>query len=276
MILKIKILKKKKKKKIPGDYILLYIHVYHKLRSYDIWFLKYKVKQTEILVILGHFLPFQFSENLEHQNLKIEKNTWRHYHFTHLHHKWKSYDVCFLRYGAQQTQFFVILDRFLPFYPLYGPTKSKFLKNGKNTWGYHHFKHVYHKWQSYDVWFLRYGVQQMKFFVILGRFLPFYSPNNPKNQNFEKMRKTSGDITSLHMRTINDNHMMYGSWDMELDRQIFLSFWTIFCSFTPLTTREIKFWKTEKKVWRYHHFTQVYQKSWWYAILFLRYGVWQM
>ena len=29
MILKIKILKKKKKK-IPGDYILLYIHVYHK------------------------------------------------------------------------------------------------------------------------------------------------------------------------------------------------------------------------------------------------------
>ena len=25
---------------------------------------------------------------------------------------------------------------------------------------------------------------------------------------------------------------------------------------------------------RYHHFTQVYQKSWSYAILFLRYGTW--
>ena len=36
MIRKIKILKKKKKmKKVPGDIILLYIHVYDKWRSYD-------------------------------------------------------------------------------------------------------------------------------------------------------------------------------------------------------------------------------------------------
>ena len=32
-----------KKLKIPGDIILLYIHVYHKWRSYDIWFLINKV-----------------------------------------------------------------------------------------------------------------------------------------------------------------------------------------------------------------------------------------
>ena len=30
------------------------------------------------------------------------------------------------------------------------------------------------------------------------------------------------------------NHMMYGSWDMEHDRENFLSFWTIFCPFAPL------------------------------------------
>ena len=36
--------------------------------------------------------------------------------------------------------------------------------------------------------------------------------------------------------------------------------------------KKIKFQKTEKKPWRYHHFTQVYQNSWSYAILFLRYG----
>ena len=30
------------------------------------------------------------------------------------------------------------------------------------------------------------------------------------------------------MCNINDSHMMYGSWDMEHDRQNFLSFWTIF------------------------------------------------
>ena len=32
------------------------------------------------------------------------------------------------------------------------------------------------------------------FFVILGYFLPFYPRNNPKNLNFEKMKKAPGDI----------------------------------------------------------------------------------
>ena len=41
--------------------------------------------------------------------------------------------------------------------------------------------------------------------------LPFYSPNNPKNENFEKLKKVPGDIIILQMFTINDNHMMYGS-----------------------------------------------------------------
>ena len=63
--------------------------------------------------------------------------------------------------------------------------------------------------------------------VIIGHFLLFYHsplppPKNLKNQNFEKMSK-SGDII-LHMWTTNDDHMMYGSWDMEHDRQNFLSF----------------------------------------------------
>ena len=49
------------------------------------------------------------------------------------------------------------------------------------------------------------------------KFLSFWTvfallpPNNPKNQNFEKMKKTPRDIIILHMFTINDNHMMYGS-----------------------------------------------------------------
>ena len=45
----------KKMKNMPGDIILLYMHVYHKRRSYDIWFLKYKVRHTEIFVIFGPF-----------------------------------------------------------------------------------------------------------------------------------------------------------------------------------------------------------------------------
>ena len=43
-----------------------------------------------------------------------------------------------------------------------------------------------------------------EFFVILGHFLPFYPTNNPKNQNFEKMKKTPGDIIILH--TCIKNH----------------------------------------------------------------------
>ena len=57
----------------------------------------------------GPFLPFQLPGNLENLNFNIEKNTWRYYHFIHLHYKWYmiwhtiSYDVWFLRYGAQKT-----------------------------------------------------------------------------------------------------------------------------------------------------------------------------
>ena len=51
----------------------------------------------------------------------------------------------------------------------------------------------------YNVWFLRYGVRPIEFFVILDRFLPFYHPNNPENQTFEKkkkkMKKMAGDLS---------------------------------------------------------------------------------
>ena len=71
--------------------------------------------------------------------------------------------------------------------------------------------HVYHKWKPYDVWFVRYGAQWTELFVILDQFLPFYHSKHLENKNFENMEKMSGDIIILHMRTINDNHMIYAS-----------------------------------------------------------------
>ena len=131
---------------------------------------------------------------------KIEKPTWRYYHFIHLPHKWQSYDVWFLRL-------------FLPFYPPVEPENQNFesKKKKKYTWRYYHFIYVYQKWQSLDAWLLRYGVQRTEFYVVLGRFLPFHPSNNQESQNFVKMKKMQGDTIILHMCAINDNHMMYGS-----------------------------------------------------------------
>ena len=42
--------------------------------------------------------------------------------------------------------------------------------------------------------------------------------------------------------------MVYDFWYMECDGQNFLSFWTIFCPFIPLTTRKINILKKCKKL----------------------------
>ena len=56
---------------------------------------------------------------------------------------------------------------------------------------------------------------------------------------------------------------------------IIFHFGLFFYPFTPTCPKNENF-KNEKKAWRYLHFKQVYQKSWSYAILFLRYGTWRM
>ena len=76
---------------------------------------------------------------------------------------------------------------------------------------------------------------QTEFLLTLDNFLPFYSPNNPKNHNFDKMKKTTWDIIILYKCTINENYMMYVFWDMKHDRP-FCRFGPFFCPFTPLIT----------------------------------------
>ena len=78
----------------------------------------------------------------------------------------------------------------------------------------YHFTIAFRKWRPYDAWFLRYGARQTGFFVILGHCLFFHPTNNPKNQNFEKIKKAPGDI---------------------------------FCPFTPLKAPKIKILKKWKK-----------------------------
>ena len=60
-------------------------------------------------------------------------------------------------------------------------------------------------------------------FFILGYFLPVYSPNNPKNQYFQNMKKKKHlEISSFVytcVYTKNNDHMMYCYWDMVHDRR---------------------------------------------------------
>ena len=138
---------------------------------------------------------------------------------------------------------------FCPFTPTptYGPRKSKFWKNERNTWRYHHFIKVYTKWQPYDVWFLGYQMWWTEFFAILDDFLPFYSPNIPKNQNFKKMKKKPWRY--YHFTHVYQKQQLYDVWFLRYGmwQAIVLSFWTIFYPFTLLKFQKMKILNKLKK-----------------------------
>ena len=81
-----------------------------------------------------------------------------------------------------------------------------------------------------------------RIFCHFGPFFALLAPNNTKKQNFEKIKKSPGDVLILHMCTINESHMMYGSWDIECNRQNYLSFWTV-----PDNPKNQNFEKLKKK-----------------------------
>ena len=232
------------------------------IHDYDVRFLRYSV--TYFFTILGHFCTFTPLTILKINIWNNVKNASRYYPFTHVYPKWRSYDVWFLRYKAQQTEFFVVLVHFLPF-ELPNNLKNQKLKKTKKKkkkkkfWRYYHFTLVYHKWhhikyasllitlheknfssyypftyanqklRSYDECFLRYKVWQnsLSFWAI---FCPFNPLTTRKIKILKKKKKMPGDIIILHKCTINDNHVIYGSWDMKHDRQIILGLFLHFYS----------------------------------------------
>ena len=166
------------------------------------------------MVILGHFFALLPHKTPKNQDFKKGKKLLEISFYTYVpeiiliwcmvSEIWSAKDRIFCHYGLF----------FLPFCPSIDPENQNFEKNEKNTWRYYHFTNVYHKWQSYDKWFFRYGLQQTKIFCNFGPFLALLSPT----------------LTNLKMKIL----------------------------------------KNWKNPWKYHYFTQVYQKSWSCAILFLR------
>ena len=130
----------------------------------------------KIFIILDHFFPFY--------------HPWRYYHFTNVYHKWQSYNVWFLRYGVQRTDFFVILDCFLPFYSSSNPKSQNFEKKWKKTPG---DIIILHRCSINDN-HMMYGSRHIKHDR---HFLTFYPPNNPKKSKFWENEKQHLEILSF-------------------------------------------------------------------------------
>ena len=96
-----------------------------------------------------------------------------------------------------------------------------------------------------------------------------FSPLKMRKIKISKLKKIPGYIIILRICTINDNHMMYGSWDMEHDRKNFLLFWTVFCPFISLGSQKNNILKKLKQTWRYYDFTNINNSH-------IMYGYWDM
>ena len=162
----------------------------------------------------------------------------------------------------QRSEFFAILDHFLPFDPPHNQKYQHFLKIKKSAGDIiilnlstTNDSHMIHG--SWDM-----KCNRQNLLVILGHFLPFYPLNSLKNENIIKMKKMPGDVT------------------YEI---VIFHFELFFWPFThtshphpPNRQKNENFKKKEKSAWKYHHFTQVYLKLWSYAMLFLRYDTWHV
>ena len=212
--------------------------MYHKWRSYDVWFLRYKVWQTEFFVIWVIFCPLLTTRKIK--ILKKWKKIWRYYHFTLEYHK---------RHHMKYASLDMECNRqfFLSFWAitLLMTQKLKFAKNIKKSWRYYLFTHVYYKLRSYDGWFLRYKVQCNR--VFFSFWAIFCSLTLLTIQKIKILKKILKNLEMLSFYTCVSQMtiikcMRYGVWQTE--------FFVILCHFRPflpLTTQKIKILIKRKK-----------------------------
>ena len=126
--------------------------------------------------------------------------------------------------------------------------------------------------------YVRYEVQQTEFYCHLGPSLALLlsPPLTAWKMKLSKMKKLRPCIIILHKCTkiMIISYITPEIWRLR-DVIVFLILGFTF-HFYPPNSPKIKISKTEKRDWRYHHFTQASQKSSPYASQFLRYGAWQM
>ena len=174
---------------------------------------------------------------------KNEKNCWQYHHFAHVHQKPHLYEVI-IQYSMEWDR-----HNCLSFWAIFCPftslrtQKNKILKKWKKHLDMSSFytcikNHNHRMYASWDMDCDRHNF--LYHFESFFALLPHYWPQRLR---FEK----NAQNILFHMCTINEDHMMYDSWDIRHDSQSFLSFWTIFCPLTLLTTWKIKILKKWKK-----------------------------
>ena len=121
---------------------------------------------------------------------------------TNVYHKWRSYDVWCLRYKAWQTAFFVILGHFLPFDPPNNLKSQSFEKIRRTPEDIIFYTCIP---QMMVIWCIVPEIWSMtdRIFCHFRLFFALLPPNNPENQNFEKMKKNTQDIIISHIFTTN-------------------------------------------------------------------------
>ena len=101
-----------------------------------------------------------------------------------------------------------------------------------------------HNHMTYSLWDTEWD--QQNFFLFWVNFCPFTS-QQPKNKNFEKIKKEPRNDIILHICMKNDDHiwcMLPEMWSA-IDR-IFCHFWLFFALLPPWRPRKSKFGENEK------------------------------
>ena len=126
---------------------------------------------------------------------KNAKNAKRFYPFKLVYHKWRSYDVRFLRHGAWQTEFQVILGHFFLYTPL--PTeKSKFWKKKKKQKNLEIPSFYTCVPPMTIIWcMVEIRITKNIIFCNFGLYFALLPHSDQENQNFEKISIPSSILT---------------------------------------------------------------------------------
>ena len=120
-----------------------------------------EIWRNKVFCQFGPFLLFEPPNN--HKNQNFQKSEKQHLEILAFHTSVSQKAIIWSMVPeilSARDRFFCHFGLCFVLLPYYQPEKSNFWQNENNAWIYHHFTLEYHKWQSYYVWFLRYGVQQ--------------------------------------------------------------------------------------------------------------------